>query len=92
MPLLKKELKKLKLRANNLKKNKLNYKKSHLEIQSGFFIVLKSNLDLNQWNLANSFTHSVVTDFGLSNANPNARDHDAAAKTPNALDTPNNTV
>jgi hypothetical protein len=39
-----------------------------------------------------SFTQSVVTDFGRSNGNESARDQQAAANTPNALDTPKSTV
>jgi hypothetical protein len=39
-----------------------------------------------------SFTNSVVTDFGLSIGNPNARSQQRLARTPNARLTPNNTV
>ena len=40
----------------------------------------------------NSFTHSVVTDFGLSNGNPSARDQHKAERTPSARETPKRTV
>jgi hypothetical protein len=39
-----------------------------------------------------SFTHSEVTDLGLSIANPNALSQHNDANTPSALETPNNTV
>lgn len=39
-----------------------------------------------------SFTSSVVTDFGRSIGKPNARSQHKLANTPNARLTPNNTV
>ena len=56
------------------------------------FIIAHYSPQISPSPFNQSFTNSVVTDFGRSNGNPNARSQQRLANTPNARLTPNKTV